>query len=475
MAQFIGFSNIFGELIDQIPNYLERFSSFTLDLFRKVVSNPIGFMGVFVSIFIANYSIDSLFNTIVNDLDSAVNYVSSSISNFISTITLQSCGVGDIACYVYDAFAEFSKYLLQGIYIAFIYPITYVIGAFLQFISYVIKMNMYLVQSTLCYVANTWFPPISGTYVAFKSFQHIGSWLFQSALSAIHGGKPGRGLLGIIAGLATPILSFISVDSLAKGLLVMVENVFGINCANIKPPSLNITVQAPKLGTISQNTAELSTYSLMYGTTQSALNESIISGAYGLSGSLATYDLFISAESTIYSLSYSLASQFLYQSGINSSYALQYAKAPYTQLSDSVAGRYALTPSVSPPIQLSSKESTLYGLSFSGVVKLNLAINELISYFLEIIKFIALNSNVTGKYGVSINEIGTVSGTTIIPQSSSENASYSLSGSVTMTPGSSSTTSPTVFNLHYNITLEGYATGTTGISLQYNASDSYSS
>jgi len=472
MAQFIGFSNIFGELIDQIPNYLERFSSFTLDLFRKVVSNPIGFMGVFVSIFIANYSIDSLFNTIVNDLDSAVNYVSSSISNFISTITLQSCGVGDIACYIYNAFAEFSKYLLQDIYIAFIYPITYVIGAFLQFISYVIKMNMYLVQSTLCYVANTWFPPITGTYVAFKSFQHIGSWLFQSALSAIHGGKVGRGILGIIAGLTTPILSFISVDALAQGLLVMVENVFGINCANIKPPSLNITVQVPKLGTISQNTVELSTYSLMYGTTQSALNESIISGVYGLSGSLTTYDLFISAESTKYSLSYSLASKFLYQSGINSSYTLQYAKAPYTQLSDSVNSRYALTPSVSSPIQLSSKESTLYGLSFSGAIKLKLTINEFISYSLETITTISLSSNIGSKYSLTVS----VTGHVIPPLSSVENTSYSLSGSVTANSGSGVSISGSTITFTYAMTMEGYQSGANIITLQYsNVSDGYQS
>jgi hypothetical protein len=472
MAQFIGFSNIFGEIISQIPNYLERFSSFALDLFRKVVSNPIGFMGVFVSIFIANYSIDSLFNTIVNDLDNAVNYVSSSISNFISTITLQSCGAGDIACYVYNAFAEFSKYLLQGVYIAFIYPITYVIGAFLQFISYVIRTNMYLVQSTLCYVANTWFPPISGTYVAFKSFQHISSWIFHSALSAIHSGKAGRGILGIIAGLATPILSFISVDALAQGLLVMVENVFGINCANIKPPSLNITVQAPQLGTISQNTVESTTYSLMYKTTQSALNESIISGVYGLSGSLATYDLFISAESTIYSLSYSLATQFLYQSGINSSYALRYAKAPYTQLSDSVNGRYALTPSVSPPIQLSSKESTVYGLSFGSAIKLKLSISEFISYSLETITAIGLFSNISSKYSLTVS----ATGKTMPPQSSVENASYSLSGSVTAVGGSGVSASGTTLTFTYTMTLEGFQTGSSAITLQYNnVSDSYQS
>jgi len=472
MAQFIGLSNIFGELISKIPEYLERFSSFALNLFRRVVSNPIGFMGVFVSVFIANYSIDSLFNTIVNDLDSAVNYVSDSISNFISSITLQSCGAGDIACYVYNAFAEFSKYLLQGIYIAFIYPITSIIGAFLQFISYVIKMNMYLIQSTLCYVANTWFPPIAGTYVAFKGFESIGSWLFQSALNAIHGGSLGKGLLGIIAGLSVPILSFISVDALSKGLLVMVENVFGINCANIKPPSLNITVQVPRVGTISQNTVESITYSLMYKTTQSSLNESIISGVYGLSGSLATYDLFISGESTIYSLSYSLASQFLYQSGINSSYALQYAKAPYTQLSDSVNGRYALTPSVSPPIQLSSKESTVYGLSFSGVIKLNLAINELISYSLEMITPINLFSNIGSKYSLTVS----VTGKTMPPQSSVENVSYSLSGSVTAVSGSGVSVSGTTLTFTYTMTLEGYQAGGNAITLQYsNVTDSYQS
>jgi len=427
-------------------------------------------MGVFVAVFIANYSIDSLFNTIVNDLDNAVNYVSSSVSNFISTITLQSCGAGDIACYVYNAFAEFSKYLLQGIYIAFVYPITYVIGAFLQFISYVIKMNMYLIQSTLCYVANSWFPPISGTYVAFKGFESIGSWLFQSALNAIHGGSLGKGLLGIIAGLSVPILSFISVDALSKGLLVMVENVFGINCANIKPPSLNITVQAPKLGTISQNTTELSTYSLMYSTTQTALNESIISGAYGLSGSLATYDLFISGESTIYSLSYSLASQFLYQSGINSSYALQYTKAPYTQLSDSVNGRYALTPSVSPPIQLSSKESTLYGLSFGGAIKLKLSINEFITYSLQIAKAINLGSNAPTSYTLSVS----ITGHGFPPQESAVNASYSLSGSVTAVGGSGVSVSSNIITLTYNLTLEVGETNGYTMTLSYsNVTDSY--
>jgi len=472
MAQFIGFSNIFGELISQIPNYLERFSSFTLNLFRRVISNPIGFMGVFVSVFIANYSIDSLFNTIVNDLDSAVNYVSDSVSSFISTITLQSCGVGDIACYVYNAFAEFSKYLLQGIYIAFVYPITYVIGAFLQFISYVIRTNMYLVQSTLCYVANTWFPPISGTYVAFKGFESIGSWLFQSALNAIHGGSLGKGLLGIIAGLSVPILSFISVDALSHGLLVMVENVFSINCANIKPPSLNITVQVPRVGTISQNTVESITYSLIYKTIQSALNESIILTGYGLSGSLATYDLFISGESTKYSLSYSLATQFLYQSGINSSYALQYAKAPLIQLSDSVVGRYGLTPSISPPIQLSSKESTLYGLSFGGAIKLKLSINEFITYSLQIARAINLGSNAPTSYTLSVS----ITGHGFPPQESVVNASYSLSGSVTANSGSGVSVSSNTITLTYLVTLElgggnGYI-----MTLSYsNVTDSYQS
>jgi hypothetical protein len=429
-------------------------------------------MGVFVSIFIANYSIDSLFNTIVNDLDNAVNYVSSSISNFISTITLQSCGAGDIACYVYNAFAEFSKYLLQGIYIAFIYPIAYVIGAFLQFISYVIRTNMYLIQSTLCYVANSWFPPISGTYVAFKSFQHISSWIFHSALSAIHSGKAGRGVLGIITGLLTPILSFISVDALAEGLLVMVENVFGINCTNIQPPSLNITVQVPRVGTISQNTVESITYSLMYKATQSALNESIILTGYGLSGSLATYDLFISGESTKYSLSYSLATQFLYQSGINSSYALQYAKAPLIQLSDSVVGRYGLTPSISPPIQLSSNESTLYGLAFSGAIKLKLSINEFITYSLQIAKAINLGSNVPTSYTLSVS----VTGHGFPPQESAVNASYSLSGSVTASSGSGVSVSSNTITLTYLVTLElgggnGYV-----VTLSYsNVSDSYQS
>jgi len=319
-------------------------------------------------------------------------------------------------------------------------------------------------------VANSWFPPISGTYVAFKGFESIGSWLFQSALSAIHGGSLGKGLLGIIAGLSVPILSFISVNSLSHGLLVMVENVFGINCANIKPPSLNITVQAPKLGTISQNTTELSTYSLMYGTTQSALNESIISGVYGLSGSLATYDLFISGESTIYSLSYSLATQFLYQSGINSSYALQYAKAPLIQLSDSVVGRYGLTPSISPPIQLSSKESTLYGLSFGGAIKLKLSINEFITYSLQIARAINLGSNIPTSYTLSVS----ITGHGFPPQESVVNASYSLSGSVTTVGGSGVSVSSNTITLTYNLTLEVGGTNGYTITLSYsNVTDSY--
>ena len=376
----------------------------------------------------------------------------------------------DIACYVYNAFAEFSKYLLQGIYIAFVYPITYVIGAFLQFISYVIRTNMYLVQSTLCYVANTWFPPISGTYVAFKGFESIGSWLFQSALNAIHGGSLGKGLLGIIAGLSVPILSFISVDALSHGLLVMVENVFGINCANIKPPSLNITVQVPRVGTISQNTVESTTYSLIYKTTQSALNESIILTGYGLSGSLATYDLFISGESTKYSLSYLLATQFLYQSGTNSSYALQYAKAPLIQLSDSVVGRYGLTPSISPPIQLSSKESTLYGLSFGGAIKLKLSINEFITYSLQIARAINLGSNIPTSYTLSVS----ITGHGFPPQESVVNASYSLSGSVTTVGGSGVSVSSNTITLTYNLTLEVGGTNGYTITLSYsNVTDSY--
>lgn len=471
MAQFIGFSNIFGGLIDQIPNYLERFSSFMLDLFRNVVANPIGFMGVFISVFIANYSIDSLFNTIVNDLNSAVDYVSSSISNFISTITLQSCGVGDIACYVYNAFAEFSKYLLQGIYIAFLYPITYVIGAFLQFISYVIKMNMYLIQSTLCYVANSWFPPIAGTYVAFKGFESIGSWLFQSALGAIHNGSLGKGLLGIIAGLSVPLLSFVSVNSLVHGLLTMVESVFNINCSNIKPPTLNITVQVPQIGTTSRNTVESSTYSLMFSLGQSSVNESTILSTYGLSGSLATYDLFISAESTSYSLAYSLASQFLYQSRANASYLLSYAKAPSIQVSDSVSSRYALSMSVNAPIQLSSRESSAYGLSFGAAIKLKLNISELITYGLMPLIPINLKSNVTNSYTLT----GSITGTTIPPESSVELVSYSLSVSNIVPAGSQSSSSGTTITLTYGVTIEGPGSlsGST-ITTSYTVTDNYS-
>ena len=472
MAQFIGFSNIFGGLIDQIPNYLERFSSFMLDLFRNVVGNPIGFMAVFISVFIANYSIDSLFNTIVNDLNSAVDYVSASISNFISTITLQSCGVGDIACYVYNAFAEFSKYLLQGIYIAFLYPITYVIGAFLQFISYVIKMNMYLIQSTLCYVANTWFPPIAGTYVAFKGFESIGSWLFQSALGAIHNGSLGKGLLGILAGLSVPLLSFVSVNSLVHGLLTMVESVFNINCSNIKPPTLNITVQVPQIGSMSRNTTESLTYSLLFSTMQSIVTTSNILATYGVSGSLATYDLLIAAESPVYALSYSVASTVMQISAESGSYLLNYAKAPYTELSSVIASKYSLTTSVLPPLSLSSKESSVYGLSFSGVIKINIAISELTSYSLMTLTPITLKSNVINNYKLT----GSLTGTTIPPESSIESASYSLTVSNVVSAGSNSTSSGTTITLTYGVTLEGIGSlGSNSITTSYTVSDNYSS
>ncbi len=470
MAQFIGFSNIFGGLIDQIPNYLERFSSFMLDLFRNVVGNPIGFMGVFISVFIANYSIDSLFNTIVNDLNSAVDYVSSSISNFISTITLQSCGVGDIACYVYNAFAEFSKYLLQGIYIAFLYPITYVIGAFLQFISYVIKMNMYLIQSTLCYVANTWFPPIAGTYVAFKGFESIGSWLFQSALGAIHNGSLGKGLLGILAGLSVPLLSFVSVNSLVHGLLTMVESVFNINCSNIKPPTLNITVQMPQMGTMNHNAVESLTYSLFYSIRQSTVNSSNILVTYGVSGSLATYDLLITAEISVYALSYSVASTVMQISAESGSYLLKYAKAPYTELSSTVASKYSLSTSVLPPLTLTSKESSVYGLSFGSAIKIKLSMSELTSYALMPLTPISLRSNVTNTYTLT----GSVTGSTIPPESSIESASYSLSITSIVFGGSSSSASGTTLTLTYNMTLEGlFNPNSNAINVTYTVSDNY--
>ena len=472
MAQFIGFSDIFGRTISEIPNYLTRFSSFALDLLRKVVGNPVGFISVFTTIFIANYSLDSLFSTIINDINNAVQYVVDSVNNLITTLTPASCGVGDIACYIYSGLTELGKYLLQGVYIAFLYPISYVISAFLQFINYVIKFNMYLVQSTLCFVANNWFPPIVGSYTAFKSFEHLSTWLFQSALGAIHSGSAGKGILGILAGLASPILSFIVTDSLTKGLLIMVENAFNISCSNIKPPTLNITIQIPQIGTVNHNAVESLTYSLFYSVRQSTVNSSDVLTTYGVSGSLATYDLLIVAESPVYALSYAVASTIMQISAESGSYLLKYAKAPYTELSSTVASKYSLTTSVLPPLTLTSKESSVYGLSFGSSIKVKLNISELTSYSLTIAKSIGLASNIVNVYSLSITKISS----TMPPQSSAESASYSLNVVGTTQGGASSSASGTTLTLTYTMTLDGISTtGGNATQLTYTVSDSYSS
>lgn len=470
MAQYLGFSDVFGRLVSEIPNYLTRFSNFALDLFRRVVANPIGFMSVFVSLFLANYEIDTLFNELINSLQSVLDQVNQSVTSFISSITLTSCGVGDLACYIVNGLLLFGKNLLQGLFIALLYPLSYVVGGFLQFISYTVKLNMYLIQSVLCYVADNWFPPIAGAYTAFQSFNHISNWLFQSALNAIHNGSAGRGLLSIIAGIATPLLSFVSVDGLSRGLLQMVESVFSINCSNIKPPTLNLTSKIPPTLTQSTSGSASMTYTLVVSIQSSTSLSTGVHSVYGVVGSLSTYLMQISGESSGYSVAFSLASQFTYQSRVLGAFELNYQFAPYIPVNLTESGQYFLSQSTTQPGNYYSKLHAGYGVSFGGSIKVSASMQEVINYSLKPVT--PLNYSISESMHYTLG--GQVTGSTIPPLEIAESTSYSFTGTVTTQPGSSASGGNNLYNLVYIITFDGLNPSPPNmVYLTYSSTDSY--
>jgi len=240
VAQYVGFSDLFGRIVSELPNYGYRFGRFLLDLIRRVVGNPVGFVTTVVGIALGAYLIDKWFDGLLQSLQVQVQGTIQTVSNQLTNAPSPSCSLTNILGCIEGGLLFVVKWLFSNVFSVVIQGILTLIAYLIAGVRYIVEWNMYVLCYVLCYYVQPMFSSVTGAYVGVKVL--TGMW--KHMLS----GGVGKFIITPFAGLGSTLVTY----ALANSFMNYVLNMVGISCSPqavqqgkgcTEPPPLSLTIQ----------------------------------------------------------------------------------------------------------------------------------------------------------------------------------------------------------------------------------------
>lgn len=383
--QYIGFSDIFGRFIDQIPNLAIRLGQFLLSFIRRFLANPLGFATMILGTLLTVDLIDKITYEFASALSTIVNTIQNNIQNTLSGLSTTKCGSLDFVCYIRNGLVWFAQTILTLIFSYVVKPLLGAIGQILSLVAYITKTIMYHLAKLICSYVDYVYPIIAGGYVAYRAFSWIGIRLLTKLT-----------ITRILTTALGTFASFFIGMALSKALLDLILNLIGISCTSLSKPTVP-TITTPITPSVTPPQIGVGTsYGLSYtGTTGRYVENMVTTPRYTLSIS---------------------QSQGLKQvRTVSGTYTLVAKVVPTPLALASVAVNYGLTPTTAPSLVLAFVDSET-GLLLV-VANITAIVNESISYALIPLSYMAITSTILENMAYSISWKGTwgcsVSGTNI--------------------------------------------------------------
>jgi hypothetical protein len=218
LAQYLGFSDFFGRLLTELPNYATRLGNLMLNILRRVMSNPVAVMTMVTVITIAYYAVDNLMNGFLNYLGYSLQSFQSYVNQLVNQLTTGSCGVGDFVCYIENGLIMLARFILQYVFLTLFNALMWLIEQVINAIDYVVKFQIYVVHYVLCNFIVPAFNIVNTAYVGGKVI--TGIWRHMV------GRGPARWFTTLIGGLGATLLTY----AFSNAFLNFVFNLTGVSC-----------------------------------------------------------------------------------------------------------------------------------------------------------------------------------------------------------------------------------------------------
>ena len=218
MAQYLGFSDFFGRLLTELPNYATRLGNLMLNILRRVMSNPVAVMTMVTVITIAYYAVDNLMNGFLNYLEYSLQSFQSYVNQLVNQLRTGSCGVGDFVCYIENGLIMLARFILQYVFLTLFNALMWLVEQVINAIDYVVKFQIYVVHYVLCNFIVPAFNIVNTAYVGGKVV--TGIWRLMA------GRGPARWFTTLIGGLGATLLTY----AFSNAFLNFVFNLTGVTC-----------------------------------------------------------------------------------------------------------------------------------------------------------------------------------------------------------------------------------------------------
>jgi hypothetical protein len=230
LAQYLGFSDFFGRLLTELPNYATRLGNLMLSILRRVLSNPVAVMTMVTVITIAYYAVDNLMNGFLNYLEYSLQSFQSYVNQLVNQLRTGSCGVGDFVCYIENGLIMLAKFILQYVFLVLFNALMWLIEQVINAIDYVVKFQIYVMHYVLCNFIAPAFNIVNTAYVGGKVV--TGIWRLMA------GRGPARWFATLIGGLGATLLTYV----FSNAFLNFVFNLTGVTC---KPGVVSLPTPTP--------------------------------------------------------------------------------------------------------------------------------------------------------------------------------------------------------------------------------------
>ena len=230
MAQYLGFSDFFGRLLTELPNYATRLGNLMLNILRRVLSNPVAIMTMVTVMTIAYYTVDNLMNGFLNYLGYSLQSFQSYVNQLVNQLRTGSCGVGDFVCYIENGLIALAKFILQYVFLVLFNALMWLIEQVINAIDYIVKFQLYVIQYILCNYIVPAFNIVNTAYVGGKVV--TGIWRLMA------GRGPARWFSTLIGGVGATLLTYV----FSNAFLNFVFNLTGVTC---KPGVVSLPTPTP--------------------------------------------------------------------------------------------------------------------------------------------------------------------------------------------------------------------------------------
>jgi hypothetical protein len=257
LAQYLGFSDFFGRLLTELPNYATRLGNLMLNILRRVLSNPVAVMTMVTVITIAYYAVDNLMNGFLNYLEYSLQSFQSYANQLVNQLTTGSCGVGDFVCYIENGLIMLARFILQYVFLVLFNALMWFVEQVINAIDYVVKFQIYVVHYVLCNYIVPAFNIVNTAYVGGKVI--TGIWRLMA------GRGPARWFSTLIGGLGATLLTYV----FSNAFLNFVFNLTGVACkpgvVSLPTPTPPPVTPPPKLTSQVMGLSETLSYTLGSG------------------------------------------------------------------------------------------------------------------------------------------------------------------------------------------------------------------